>query len=151
MEVLDRVQELLKDYLAAKDMEIIDASFKREQGGMVLRLLVDHMDGGITIAECAAINNYLSEMLDNENVIDEHYTLEVSSPGLDRPVITDRDFERAMGKELEISLYEPIDDKRLHEGSLIGMDKDSIVIEADGISSVIPRAKIARARLKIRF
>ncbi|MCX5666135.1 MAG: ribosome maturation factor RimP, partial [Candidatus Omnitrophica bacterium] len=79
------------------------------------------------------------------------YTLEVSSPGLDRPIKTDRDFERSIGKVLEFTTFEAIDGRKTHEGLLVGMDKDNVVIERQGISIVIPRREIALARLKIDF
>ena len=150
MEVVDRVNSLIAGYLDENGIELVDITYKREQGGITLRLLADTKDG-ITIAECEKLNNYLSYMLDKENVIDERFILEVASPGLDRSIITDRDFERSMGKALEMSTYEPIDAKRTHVGNLIGMDKEKVVIESDGISTVIPRAKIARAKLKVEF
>jgi ribosome maturation factor RimP len=117
---------------------------------MVLRLLVDTPEG-ITIDECEAVNNYLGEMLDSENVMEGHYVLEVASPGLDRHLSSDRDLERVLGKDLSVNMYEPVDGKRSHEGKLVGFNKDEVVIEAGGISTVIPRAKIAVARLKIEF
>ena len=150
MEVVERVNELITSYLEENGIELVDITYKRESGGMTLRLLVDTPEG-ITIAECEALNNYLSEVLDKENVIEEHYLLEVSSPGLGRPITTDRDFARSIGKALDITTYEPIDGKRAHKGKLIGMDKDNIVIEADDVSTVIPKTRIAKAKLKIEF
>jgi len=150
MEVIDRVKELAARYLDDNGIELVDIIYRREQGGMTLRLMVDTPQG-ITIAECEALNNCLSELLDKEDVIDEHYVLEVSSPGLDRPLTSDGDFKRVMGKTLDITTYEPIDMKKTHEGKLIGMDKENIVIESDGVSTVIPIAKIARARRKVEF
>lgn len=150
MEIVDRVNSLIKGYLEENGIELVETTYRREQGGMVLRLLVDTPES-ITIDECERLNNYLSELIDKEGVIDEHFLLEVASPGLDRALVTDRDFVWVMGKALEVSMYEPVDGKREHEGKLIGMDKDSIVVENDGISVVIPRAKIAKAKLKIDF
>ncbi|MDD5495739.1 MAG: ribosome maturation factor RimP [Candidatus Omnitrophica bacterium] len=150
MEIVDQVRELAAGYLEENGMELVNITFKREQQGMVLRLLVDTL-AGVTLDECEALNNFLSEALDKDNVIDEHYTLEVSSPGLDRPIKTDRDFERVMGKDLDITTYERIDDKKAHQGKLMGMDKENIVIESKGISTVIPKNKIARAVLMIEF
>ena len=121
-----------------------------EYSGMTLKLLVDTPEG-IKIAECESLNNYLNELLDKEEVIGEHYLLEVSSPGLDRPMKTDRDFERAMGKALEVTTYVPIDGRKSHKGKFVGMDKDTIVIESSGVSIVIPKTAIALARLKIEF
>ncbi|MDD5437204.1 MAG: ribosome maturation factor RimP [Candidatus Omnitrophica bacterium] len=150
MEVTDRVKSLIEQYLEKSGIELVDITYKREQGGMVLRLLADTADG-ITIDECERLNNYLSEVLDREDVIAERFILEVASPGLDRPLVTDRDFTRVMGKELYIRMYEPIDGTREHQGRLMGMNSDSIVIESEGVSTVIPRTKIAKATLKLEF
>lgn len=150
MEVIDRVKELIAGYLAENNIDLVDIIYRREQQGMVLRLLVD-TPSGITIDECEGLNNFLSETLDKEGAINEHFILEISSPGLDRPIITDRDFERSLGKALDITTYEPIDGKKAHTGKLIGFTSENIVIEFDGISTVIPRMKIAKAVLKIEF
>ena len=150
MEIVERVNSLIESYLERNGIELVDIIYRREQGGMILRLLADTPEG-ITIAECEALNNYLSEMLDKEEVVAEHFLLEVASPGLDRPIVTDRDFARVIGKELYIRMYEPVDGKREHQGKLIGMDSENAVIESNGISTVIPRAKIAKATLKLEF
>jgi len=150
MEIVDRVKELIAPYLEEKGIELVDMIYRREQGGMTLRVLADTPQG-ITVAECEALNNYLSELLDKENVIEEHYLLEISSPGLDRPMKTDRDFERSLDRALEVTTYEPVDGRKTHEGRLIGLDKENIVIETDGVSIVIPKKSIAVARLKIEF
>lgn len=150
MEVIDGVKILIANYLEQNSMELVDIIYRREQQGITLRLLVDTPQG-VTVDECEALSNFLSEALDMENIIDGHYVLEVSSPGLDRPIVTDRDFERAMGKVLDVTAYRMIDRKKTHEGKLIGMDKEKIVLESGGISTVMPRNLIARARLKIEF
>jgi len=150
MEIVDQVRGLIADYLDREGVELIEITYRREQGGMVLRLLVDTPEG-ITVDECEEINNFVSEVLDKENVISERYTIEVSSPGLDRPIKAARDFERVMGKVLDVTTYEPVDGKRTHEGRLVGMSDDNIVLERNGVSTEIPRDKIARAVLKIEF
>ncbi len=150
MEIADRVNQLIENYLEEHGIELVDITYRRDRDGMVLRLLVDKPEG-IKISECEELNNFLSEALDKENVINERHILEVSSPGLDRPMKTDRDFTRAMGKVLDVTTYEPIDGRKMHEGRLIGLEKEHIVIESGEISTVIPRGKIARAVLKIEF
>jgi len=150
MEITEHVKSLVESYLEKNGIELVDIIYRREQGGMVLRLLVDTA-GGITISDCEAVNNYVSEVLDKEDVISGHFLLEVASPGLDRALVSDKDFDRAMDKELDISMYEPVDGKREHQGRLIGIEKENIVIESNGISTVIPRSKIAKARLKLEF
>ncbi|MDD5428253.1 MAG: ribosome maturation factor RimP [Candidatus Omnitrophica bacterium] len=150
MEITERVKSLISGYLEENGIELVEIIYRREQGGMVLRLLVDTA-AGVTVDECEKLNNFLSEALDKENVIEEHFLLEVASPGLDRALVTDRDFARVMSKELDVRMYEPIDGKRERRGRLIGMDSENIVIESEGISTVIPRKKIAKAKLKIEF
>ena len=150
METIDRVKEIAKDYVEDRGMEIVDITFRREQQGLVLRILADKPEG-IKVSDCEEFNSFLSEALDKEDAIRDRYILEVSSPGLDRPIKTDRDFERAMGRVLEITTFEAIDDRKTHDGKLIGMDKDNIVIESGIVSTVIPKNKIALARLKIEF
>ncbi|MDP3730453.1 MAG: ribosome maturation factor RimP [Candidatus Omnitrophota bacterium] len=150
MEIVDRVREIAEVYLRDHGIELIDIVFRREGPGLVLRITADTPEG-ITVSECTGLNKFLSEVLDREDVIQDRYTLEVSSPGLDRPIKTDRDFERSMGKELELTTFEAIDGRKTYEGVLVGMDKENVVIERQGISTVIPRSKIALARLKIDF
>ncbi len=150
MEIIDRVKEIAEVYLKEHGIELIEVVFRRENNGLVLRIVADTADG-ITVSGCTGLNKFLSEVLDREDVIQDRYTLEVSSPGLDRPISTDRDFERSMGKELELTTFEAIDGRKTHEGLLVGIDKDNIVIERQGISTVMPRSKIALARLKIDF
>jgi len=139
---------LSQGYLDDNSIELVEIMYRREQGGMVLRLLVDTPEG-IRIDECEGLNKFLSVALDKEDVIKESYTIEVSSPGLDRHLKIDRDFERVMGKDIEATTYEKIDSKKTHVGRLVGMDKDTIVMESGGISTVIPRKSIAVARLRI--
>jgi ribosome maturation factor RimP len=148
--ILERVKALAAPYLEDNAVELVEITYRREGGGMTLRLLVD-TPAGIKIDECEGLNKYLSERLDKEDVISEHYVIEVSSPGLDRPIRTDRDFERALGKRLEVTTYAPIDGRKTHEGTFIGMDKENIVIESAGVSTVIPRAKVALARLHVEI
>lgn len=150
MEIIDRVKEIARDYIKEHDIEIVDITFRREQQGLVLRILANKPEG-IKISECEGFNNFLSEALDKENVIQDRYILEISSPGLDRPMKTDHDFRRAVGKALEITTFEAIDGRKIHDGRLIGMDKDNIVIESGGVSIVIQKNNIALARLKIEF
>ncbi len=150
MEIVDHVKALMEKYLHDNCIELVEAIYRREQGGMVLRVLVDTRDG-ISIKECELLNKYLGDTLERENVINEHFTLEVSSPGLDRPIVTDRDFNRSVGKVIELTTFAPVEGRKTHEGKLLGMDKENVVIEKDGVSVVIPRKLIAVARLKIEF
>ena len=151
MEVINEVTEILSSIIDTKELEIVDITYKREGRTMVLRILLDKEDG-ISIDECGKINNELSENLDKENIIDEHYIVEVSSPGLDRPMKTDRDFERVMGKDIKVTTYAPIDGKNVFIGKLQGLSASTIVVEdIERIATEVPRDKIAKAKLEIKF
>ena len=144
------IQDLIDDYLVEHQIEVVDMAYKRINGEMTLQLFVD-TPNGIRMNECEALNRHVGDAIERENLIETHYVVEVSSPGLDRPLKTDRDFERNLGKEIELTTYEPIDGRKTHQGRAVGMDKEKIVVESEGISTVIPRNKIAVAKLKIEF
>ena len=146
MQVIDRVKELIGPIAKERECYIVDITYKREGGGLVLRVLADK-EGGIAMDECTALNNSLSELLDKEGVIPDQYTLEVSSPGLDRKLKTDEDFTWALGKKVKITTYGPLDGKNVFEGVLEGIGEGTIVVSGDGIATEIPRKKIANARL----
>jgi len=150
MDITNRAKSLMSGYLEENRIELVDMIYRREGSGMVLRLLADTPEG-ITMDQCERLNNYLGRMLETENVIEGHYVIEVSSPGLDRPIRTDRDYERSLGKKLDVTTYEPVDGTKTHEGTLIGMNKDSIVLESAGVSTVILKRLAASAKLKVEI
>ena len=142
--------ELLEGELAAAGYELVDARLFAGGGRLNVRVYVDR-PGGVDLEACAQASRTIDLLLEESQLLSEAYVIEVSSPGLDRPMKTDRDFERNLGKEIEVTTYEAIDGRKTHEGALIGMDKEKIVIESNGVSTVIPRKSIALARLKIEF
>lgn len=145
--VIDKVKEWLGTVAKERDYFILDITFKREGKRMVFRVTLDR-EGGITVEECAKLSNEISEYLDRENIIEGFYILEVSSPGLDRKLITENDFVWAVGKKVRISTYVPIEGKDKFLGKIIGVSGNMIVVEEDGISTEIPRDRIAKAQLE---
>lgn len=150
IDVIGQVKAIAAPYLAEHDIELVDIIYRREHLGMVVRLVVD-TPGGISLDDCAKLNTFLSQELDKANIIDERYVVEVSSPGLDRNLVTDRDFERVLGEELDITTFAITDGRRTHSGKLVGIEKETIVLELSGVSTVIQRAGIAKATLKLIF
>lgn len=144
METVDRIKDAISNLLSDKAIELIEIKYRRESGGMVLRLLVDKEDG-ITLDECTSLNNEIGGILDEKNVIEDKYTLEVASPGLDRPLKTRRDFERVMGKRIYLHTYEPVNDKRDYEGIVLSVDDEKVTV--DNVD--IRLDKISKAKLKI--
>lgn len=146
MQIIERVKQLIEPIAGERNYCIVDITYKSEGGKPALRIIADK-EGGITMGECAALNNKLRELLDKENGINEEYLLEVSSPGLDRKLKKDTDFVWAVGKKVKITTYMPIEGSNTFSGNLVGLGEGAVVIEKDGIATQIPRDKIASAKV----
>jgi len=112
----------------------------------LLRLYIDHADG-IDVEDCARVSRQVSSLLDVEDPIGDAYTLEVSSPGLDRPLLEPAHFERFAGEQVRIQLDELLDGRRKFVGRLLGVQDDQVMIEIDGQTWRVPLARIDKARL----
>lgn len=149
--ILEKVRELAMPILSETGTELVDLTYRRESGGMVLRFTVDKA-GWITIDECGRLSRRIEALLDEANVIEERYILEVQSPGLDRKLEKTSDFERAIGKEIKVNTYGPIADRREHAGRLKWVGEEKITIETpEGGEVEIPRNIIAKAKLDVKF
>lgn len=148
MTVVNDISNRLVDELG---FDFVDSEFKKEGSSYFLRVYIDKI-GGITIDDCQKMSELLSEELDAKDLIKIPYYLEVSSPGLDRPLKTDKDYKRNIGKEIEIKLYSPIDNKKAFEGVLLGYTEEEIEIELSSKEKLsIPKEKISLVKLVIRF
>jgi len=150
--IIDKAKTILSGLLEEKAIELVDITYKKQGPNMVLKLILDKK-GGVTIDECAWASQKLGDALDKDNIITEKYTLEVSSPGLDRPLKAKKDFERVKGELVRINTYGPIEDKREHIGKVFSCDEEFVTIEAKDTNAVtkIPLDKIAKARLIVDF
>ncbi len=146
-----KTENLLLPIMEKNKFELVDVEFIKEAGSWFLRIYMDK-EGGITVDDCEMVSREFGEILDKEDYIDESYILEVSSPGLGRPLKKDKDFERSLGEEVEIKLYRMLDKKKEYFGILESYDKDtvSIVLESETHIS-IPKADIALIRLAFDF
>ncbi|MEP1894411.1 MAG: ribosome maturation factor RimP [Alloalcanivorax venustensis] len=118
--------------------------------GSVLRLFIDH-DDGINVDDCALVSHEVSGVLDVEDPIPGDYNLEVSSPGLDRPLFELSHFERYQGESVQLTLLAPVAGKRKMTATLVAVDGDTLVMELDGESLRVPYSQVDRARLQPRF
>ena len=118
--------------------------------GAVLRLFIDH-DDGINVDDCALVSHEVSGVLDVEDPIPGEYNLEVSSPGLDRPLFELSHFERYQGESVQLTLLAPVAGKRKMTATLVAVDGDTLVMELDGESLRVPYSQVDRARLQPRF
>ena len=146
-----KTEELLKPIIAENNFELVDVEFVKEGSNWYLRAYIDK-EGGITVDDCELVSRALSDLLDEKDFIDEAYILEVSSPGLGRPLKKDKDFVRSIGEEVEIKLFRAINKQKDNTGYLKAYDKDTVTIEdEDENEMVFERSNIALIRLALDF
>ncbi|AIQ13305.1 ribosome maturation factor RimP [Paenibacillus durus] len=144
------VEEMLKPYLDDNGFELVDVEYVKEGSNFFLRVFVDK-EGGIDIDDCGSISEFLSAKLDENDPIPGAYFLEVSSPGAERPLKKAGDVEKAVGKDVFVTTYEPIDGLKEFEGRLLSFESGEMLISAGKKQHVVPYAKVASARLAIIF
>ncbi|MGE5543370.1 MAG: ribosome maturation factor RimP [Bacillota bacterium] len=149
-EVVAKSEPLLEQALAELAMEIVDIEYRKEHGGWVFRVFIDHEDG-VDHNRCQQASNVIGGILDRYDLITHPYTLEVSSPGLDRVIKKDRDFQRFSGRMVKLKTYEPLDGQRNFKGTLKGIQDDSIVLDIEGKSVLIPRNNAKQVRLVVEL
>lgn len=159
----DRLGELrsIADRVArSRGLELFDLQFRREPIGWVLRIVIDRpapaappgtTGEDVTLADCQAVSVDVSAILDAEVAFDHTYTLEVSSPGLDRPVRHLADFARFVGRRVRIVTSEPVDGQRFVSGRIAAVDDRTIVIEDGKTTRRVPETAVARARLEVEL
>lgn len=146
-----KTEELIQPIIMANHFELVDVEYVKEGGTWYLRAYIDK-PGGITVDDCEIVNRALSDLLDEKDFIDESYILEVSSPGLGRPLKKERDFERSLGQEVEIRTYRMVDKQKEFRGVLKAYDKDAVTIATEeDEEQVFPRDNIALIRLAFDF
>lgn len=155
---LERVEEIAARVAAAYGLEIFDVTMRRESGGEVLRVVLDRPgpaatpEDSVSIADCQKVSQELSTILDVEDVIPGAYTLEVSSPGLDRPLRNADDYRRFAGRAAKIVTSEPVNRQTAFAGRLRGIEGDDVLFEAEGGKEIrLPLRLISRARLDVEF
>ena len=154
--VVDAVEKLVEPILTEHDFELYDIEFVKEGQSWYLRVYIDK-DGGITLEDCATVSDQLSEALDNADPdpIPQAYFLEVSSPGAERPLKKESDYQRALNEYIHVSLYQAVDGRKVYEGTMTDLTPDSLTLDyldkARHKTITLDRKKIAKARLAIKF
>lgn len=146
-----KTEALLLPMMEEHHFELVDVEFVKEAGTWFLRAYIDK-PGGITIDDCELISRALSDLLDEKDFIEEAYILEVSSPGLGRPLKKDKDFARSLGESVEVRLFRAVEKQKEFTGILKNWDKDTVTLEfEDEAEMTIERSNIALIRLAFDF
>lgn len=157
-DVVEQVRTLASRVTASYGLDVFDVQFRREAGGMVLRLQIDRpgpsatAGESVSVEDCARVSRDLSAILDVEDVVPTAYILEVSSPGLDRPLRQADDYRRFAGRRAKVVMRERVDGQGFFKGRLGGVEGDDVIIDGDdGRTHRVPIGVIARANLEVEF
>lgn len=145
--VADQVTDFVLPIAHGEDLSLIDVEFLKEGSNWVLRVFLENKDGDLTIEECEKVSKALSIILDEEDPIDKSYILEVSSPGLERPLKTEEDFERFKGELITVKTFKKIDGTKEFTGKLKEFRDNKIVLSIDEEEIEIDYDLVARANL----
>ena len=152
--VTELTREFVTPILTEMDLELVDIEYVKEGKNWFLRVYIDSPTG-VDIEECSKVSERLSKQLDKHDPIPQAYFLEVSSPGVEKPLKKKEHFEQAIGKQVHIKTYEPIDGEKVFEGKLVDFKDDVLTVEQkikQKTSRVmIPYDKVASARLAVLF
>jgi ribosome maturation factor RimP len=158
MEGINQIRTIAERVAASRGLEVWDIQSRREATGHVVRVFIDRPgpaatpEESVSIEDCEQVNRELSTILDVEDPLPFAYTLEVSSPGLDRPLRGASDYERFAGRLAKVVVSEPVDRQKAFEGRLRGVERDEVLLEApNGRMHRLPMRLITRGRLEVEF
>jgi ribosome maturation factor RimP len=149
-----KIEELVQEYAEPitneLGLELVDVEFVKEGADWYLRVYIDKPEG-VDVEDCREVSHKLNETIDAKDPIPQAYYLEVSSPGLERPLKKDKDFEKYQGKLINIKTFTAINGNKSFVGHLVGLKDDGVEIDIKGEKLVIPRDKASSIRLEIEF
>lgn len=170
--ITDLIEEITADFLAENGLELYNSEFVKEGRDWFLRVYIDKLPAAqretaaeaaedaqtasnaqyVSTDDCEKVSRFLSAELDRLDPIAQNYYLEVSSPGMDRELLREKDFIRFAGEQVDISLYKALDGRKTFEGTLIGMTDGQIVLrQSDGTEFTFPREQVAKTKLAVIF
>ena len=152
LDITEKVKELLSPIISELRIELVELSVKKKKKGHILRVFIDKQ-GGIAINDCENVSEQLSSILDVEDIFPGKFTLEVSSPGIDRPLKSSADFKRSLGRLVNVSTHEVFEGKVSFTGKISGVTSEGVLLELEGDnrSLEIPFQIIVKASQEIRF
>lgn len=151
-----KVNDLIASYLEGfEGYELSRSEFLKEADTWYLRVFVDKLENGeyksMGTEDCEKVSRFLSEKLDKDDPIEQNYYLEVSSPGLDRLLVSEKDFKRFAGEMVDVKLYKAIDKKKEISGILVGVENDNLTITVDSENLTLPMSSVAKINLTVIF
>ena len=152
----DLIEEMLKEFFEEHGYELFRVEFVKEVKDWFLRIYIDKIVDGeyvyVGVEDCEKVSRYLSEKLDEEDPIEQNYYLEVSSPGLDRPLLRDKDYVRFAGEVVEVNLYKSFEGKKYYEGVLVGKTEEFLTIRDEKEQELnIPVEQVSKVKLAVIF
>ena len=158
-----KIKEIIEDiaagFMEESGLELYNVEFVKEGRDWFLRVYIDKLseeeEEHVSTDDCEKVSRFLSDELDRLDPIEQNYYLEVSSPGAERPLKKEKDYERALNSYINVSLYQQLDGKKVYEGTMTALSKDELTLEymdkTRKKTITIPRKQIAKARLAIKF
>ena len=147
--LIEKIKVIIEPVLIEANIELVDLGFVHVNGGITIRILADKIGGGINLGECAQLSRAISQALEGQDLIDARYMLEVSSPGLDRPLKRQSDFVWSLNKEVVFFLNDLVNGKCQWQGVINKVDQTTVFIQVSGELLEIPLIKINKAQLVI--
>lgn len=144
------ITDLVEPILDEMGFELVDALYLSKHGRWVLRIYIDR-DGGVTINDCARVSGEMSDLLDVKEIIEHEYVLEVSSPGLNRPLKKERDFIRTIGKKIKVRMAVPVNGQRNFTGYLSNFQNRTLYVEMERGVVELPWQEVEKANLAYEF
>lgn len=151
VDITERVSRVASSIVAALGLELVGVRYAGRATGGTVKVTIDK-PGGVTLEECTRVSRAVGHALDVEDLIEHRYTLEVSSPGLDRPLERAEDYEKSIGRLVRVTTRPPWEGPRVVIGRLNGMETDTILVKDEaGVELAIPLGAISRARLEVEW
>ena len=148
--IIKQITGLIGPVLDDIGFELVDLEYLSKHGRWVLRLYIDK-DGGVTIDDCARVSREIADLIDVKDIIEHEYVLEVSSPGVNRPLKKNRDFILAIGKKIKVKMVTPVEGQRNFTGNLKNFQERTIYLETEGKLVTLPLPEVDKANLIFEF
>jgi len=148
--LIESIRELVEPLILSEGIELVDIEYHQESRGWVLRIYIDS-EGGVTLSHCSSLSEQIGDLLEVKDIIPHSYTLEVSSPGLNRTLKIEKDFIAYAGETIKVKTSKPIDQRRNFKGKLLGYREGKVMLSSDNQELFIPIALISKANIQYKF